>query len=87
MYTRLGMGHTHSAVILLLINFRAVDIVIKANLKFQNCVLLNLRANRARRVMMLKEVVAVYIHIDDFGFFSASIAHSLKISGLAYVQF
>ena len=48
MYTRLGMGHTHSAAILLLINFRAVDIVIQANIRFQNCVLLNYRANRAR---------------------------------------
>ena len=69
MYTRLGMGHSHSAFILLVINFGAIRRAIASSVDFVKTVVLNFRQERRRRVRMLDDVMAVYVHVDDCGVF------------------
>jgi len=64
-YTRLGMGHTHAAWILMCINMNIIESSLRAAFLLEKVRLLNRRAQRATRVALMDGLVAVYLHLDD----------------------
>ena len=67
-YRRLGMGHTHSGFILMQINLGAIERSLSGAKLAMRVVLLSLAPERARRCCLVPGTVAIYLHLDDFGF-------------------
>ena len=69
-YTRLGMGHGHAAIILLLINgavmLRAILATARLGGLGDRVYRLNLALHRSTRVQLGVGDCAVYVHLDDF---------------------
>ena len=76
LYTRLPMGNTHAAMILLMINREAATRALRREKRWASVRCLNDVAVRAHRVALIGDVALYYIHIDDI----AVIAETLEVA-------
>jgi len=66
-YTRLGMGSTQAAYLLMAINLHHIGKILLANGRRAHTYLLNAVKERFPRPQLHRGAIAVYVHIDDVG--------------------
>eukprot|EP00974_Lingulodinium_polyedra_P056539 5437405-Lingulodinium_polyedra.AAC.1 len=66
------MGFTHSVALLMLVNLGAVDRVVEAMRASARLLCLNREDAWREGIALGPRQAAVYVHVDDFGFFSES---------------